>query len=351
MFKSSQNINIDISWQSFFRFFAICIAIIAAWYFRQIIFIALLGFILASLLDKPIDYLEVKWKNRWLATFAVYLIFLGGLGLLAFWLAPAFNTYLMGFKDLIPSWMNKEVLAQLWKDWQITGSSIENFLTLFGISKGQIYDFLVQFASIITKILGGASTAFFVLLFSFFINTEKKGIEKAIRLVSPKNYEDYFIDLWGKTRQKVSSWFLVQLTLSGIVGGLALISFKILGISHAELLAILTALFDFIPYIGPIIIGLIAVLVGMSQHLLLGVTVLIVFIVIQAIEGFVSPLLRAKTMKLNPLVIIIALLVGGKLAGFAGIIIALPLAAAMVELIRDIHSGRLSSYLPQKQLL
>lgn len=349
MFKSSQ--NIDISWQSFFRFFAVSIAIIAAWYFRQIIFIVLLGFILASLLDKPIDYLEIKWKNRWLATFMVYLIVLIALGLIAFWLIPVFNNYLISFKGFIPSWMNKEVLTQLWQDWQITESSVESVLSLLGISQGQIYEFLAQSASVIIKILGGAFTAFFVLLFSFFINTEKKGIEKAIRLISPKNYEDYVVDLWGKTRQKVNAWFLGQLIISGIVGGLVFISFKILGIAHAELLAILAAIFDFIPYIGPVIIGLIAVLVGLSQHLVLGISVLVIFILIQAIEGFISPLLRAKTMKLSPLVIIIALLVGGQLAGFAGIIIALPLAAAAVELIRDIHSGRLASYLPQKHLL
>ena len=233
----------------------------------------------------------------------------------------------------------------------MTEASIEKWLTLFGISQGQLYEFLVQSADFLIKILGGAFTTFFVLIFSFFINTEKKGIEKAISLVFPSAYEDYVIYLWGKTRQKVSSWFFGQLILSAIVGSLVFISLKILGIAQAEFLAILTALFDFIPYVGPLIIGLIAVLVGMSQDVFLGISILIIFIIVQAIEDFISPLLRAKTMKMNPLVILLALLIGGKLAGIAGTIIALPLAAAMIELIRDIQSGRLASYLPQKKLL
>jgi predicted PurR-regulated permease PerM len=132
---------------------------------------------------------------------------------------------------------------------------------------------------------------------------------------------------------------------------LAFISLKILGVPQAEFLAILAALFDFIPYIGPLIIGFIAFLVGISQSLFLGISIIIIFIIIQAIEGFVGPLLRAKTMKLNPLVIILAVLIGGKLAGVAGIIIALPLAAAAIELIRDIQTGRIAAYLPQKKLL
>jgi len=349
MFKMNQ--NLDISWQSFLRFYIILIGFIAAWYFRQIIFIALLGFILASLLDRPIDYLETRWKNRWLATFAVYFIFLGSLSLIAFWLIPVLNRYIIDFTNFIPAWISKESLFQLWQGWQLPESSIENWLNLVGISQGHLYEFLIQATSLLVKILGGAFTAFFVLLLSFFINTEKQGIEKAISLIFPKIYENYVIDLWRKTRQKVSNWFFTQLILSGLVGGLVFVSFKILGVAQAELLAVLAALFDFIPYIGPMIIGLIAVLVGLNQSFFLGISVLIIFIIIQVIEGFIGPLLRAKTMKLNPLIIIIALLVGGKLAGFAGIIIAIPLAAAAVELLRDIRSGRLASSLPQKQLL
>jgi len=100
-----------------------------------------------------------------------------------------------------------------------------------------------------------------------------------------------------------------------------------------------------------LIIGFIAFLVGVSQSFFLGISILIIFIIIQTIEGFISPILRAKTMKLNPLVIILAVLIGGKLAGVAGIIIALPLAAAAIGLIRDIQTGSIAAYLPQKKLL
>lgn len=349
MFKTTQ--EIDISWQSILRLFIILFAFIAAWYFRQIIFVILLGFILASLLDRPIDYLEEKSKNRWLATFVVYFIFLTILGLVAYWFIPAFNNYIVGFLDFFPSWMNKETLIQLWQERETVEFSIQKWFGLLGISESQLSQFLVQSSGLLIKILGGAFSAFFVLLLSFFINTEKKGIEKAIRLIFPSVYEDYAVYLWGKTRSKVGSWFFSQLILSTIVGGLAFISLKTLGVPQAEFLAILVALFDFIPYIGPLIIGFIAFLVGISQSFFLGISIIIIFIIIQAIEGFVAPLLRAKTMKLNPLVIILAVLIGGKLAGVAGIIIALPLAAAAIELIRDIQTGRIAAYLPQKKLL
>lgn len=349
MFKTTQ--NIDISWQSVLRFYTILLIFIAAWYFRQIIFIVLLGFILASLLDRPINYLEEKGRNRWLATFIIYLIFLTILGLIAYWFIPVFNNYIVSFLDFFPSWMNKGTLLQMWQDWQTVEFPVQKWLSLLGISQGQLSQFLIQSSSLLVKILGGAFSTFFVLILSFFINTEKKGIEKAIRLMFPSAYEDYAVYLWEKTRNKVGSWFFSQLILSCIVGGLVFISLKILGIPQAEFLAIVAALFDFIPYIGPLIAGLIAFLVGISQNVFLGISVLIVFIVIQIVENFVAPLVRAKTIKLNPLVIILAVLIGGKLAGAAGIIIALPLAAAAVELIKDINSGRITTFLPQKTLI
>jgi predicted PurR-regulated permease PerM len=349
MFKTTQ--NIDISWQSILRLYTILLVFIAAWYFRQAIFIILLGFIVASLLDRPIDYFEEKWKNRWLATFIIYFIFLSVLGLIAYLFIPVFNNYIAGFLDFLPSWMNKGAFSELWQGWQSVEFSMQNWLSLLGISQGQLSEFLLQSGNMLTKILGGAFSAFFVLLLSFFINTEKKGIEKAIRLIFPNAYEDYAVYLWGKTRRKVGSWFFSQLILSGIVGGLVFISLKILGVPQAEFLAILAALFDFIPYAGPLIIGCIAFLVGISQSLFLGTSIVIIFIVIQVIEGFIGPLLRAKTMKLNPLIIILAVLIGGKLAGIAGIIIALPLAAAAIGLIRDMQTGRITDYLPQKKLL
>jgi len=349
MFKTTQ--TIDISWQSILRLFIVLLAFIAAWYFRQVIFIILLGFIVASLLDRPIDYFEGKWKNRWLATFIIYFIFLTALGLIACLFIPIFNDYIVGFLDFLPSWMNKGAFLELWQGWQSVEFPIQNWLNLLGISHGQVSEFLLQSGSLLTKILGGAFSAFFVLLLSFFINTEKKGIEKAIRLIFPSAYEDYAVHLWGRTRRKVGSWFFGQLILSGIVGGAVYLSLKILGVPQAEFLAILAALFDFIPYIGPLIIGFIAFLVGVSQSFFLGVSILIIFVIIQTIEGFISPILRAKTMKLNPLVIILAVLIGGKLAGVAGIIIALPLAAAAIGLIRDIQTGSIAAYLPQKKLL
>ena len=349
MFKTTQ--TIDISWQSILRLFVILLAFIAAWYFRQVIFIILLGFIVASLLDRPIDYFEGKWKNRWLATFIIYFIFLTALGLIACLFIPIFNDYIVGFLDFFPSWMNKGAFLELWQGWQSVEFPIQNWLNLLGISQSQVSEFLLQSGNLLTKILGGAFSAFFVLLLSFFINTEKKGIEKAIRLICPNAYEDYAVHLWGRTRRKVGSWFFGQLILSGMVGGLVYLSLKILGVPQAEFLAILAALFDFIPYIGPLIIGFIAFLIGVSQSFFLGISILIIFIIIQAIEGFISPILRAKTMKLNPLVIILAVLIGGKLAGVAGIIIALPLAAAAIGLIRDIQTGSIAAYLPQKKLL
>jgi len=92
-------------------------------------------------------------------------------------------------------------------------------------------------------------------------------------------------------------------------------------------------------------------LVGLSQNLLMGLIALGIVIIVQLLENIIAPPIRAKAMQMNPLMIILAILLGSKLMGALGAIIALPIAAVIIELFRDIRSGKINEYLPQKKLL
>jgi len=337
---TSSNHLIDISWQSIWRFYAVFFLFLTIWYLRQVIFIVLVGFIIASLLDRPINILEKKWKNRWGATLAVYISLGVVIILLAYLVIPVFTAYFHNIQQILPSWMTKDFLHQIWIGENNSFFSNGNFGRLLGISQNQISQFLGQITNFLAKVLGGAFSAFLVLTLSFFINTERKAIEKVLRLFSPARYEEYTIHLWQRAQEKVDGWFFSQLLLSLMVGTLAFIGFEIIGLPQALFLAILAAFLDFIPYIGPIFVGLVAFLSGASQGLLIGVLAITIFALIQALEAFISPGLRAKAMRLNPILIIVALLIGGKLAGVGGAIIALPLAATLMDFLDDLHSGR-----------
>jgi len=350
MFENQKQ-TIDISWQSTWRFFIVFLLLLAVWFFRQIILFILVAFIIASLLEEPVNYLSSKIKSRWLATLIIYLISLFLIGLLVYLAIPLISETII---NLIPKFnlnINPEIIRSFIQEWEITEIPFKNIFSSLNPLSNQLLDFFTKSISFLVKITGGAFSIFFIFLLAFFLNTEKNGVERGIRLITPKNYEQYTVYLWGKARKKVSGWFYSQLILSLFVGALVFIAFKILALPNPEFLAILAALFDFIPYIGPFIVGFIATVFGLGQGILLGALSLVIFIAIQFLESIIAPSIRSRVMQINPLIIMFAILFGGKLAGAPGIIIALPLTATLIEVIRDIRSGKINSYLPQKKLL
>lgn len=353
MFEEKAN-NLHLSWQSIFRLYFPVLLIVVLWYFRSILLVALLSFILASLFEKPIDYLTSKLKNRFFASLVVYLAVVIIFSLLIYTALMVLINNMDQIGNILPQGYGYENLQKYILEWQ--GISFKDLtfkadLDNLDIIFNQLSDFIRESFNILGKLLGGTFTAFLIILLSFFINTEKNGIEKGIRFLVPWQYEDYAVYLWGKARKKVSNWFFSQFILSIFVGLSVYFVLSILGITRAEFLGLLAGILDFIPYLGPFIAFFVIATFALSQNLFLGFVALISFIVIQLIEGLIAPSLRAKAMKMNPIIIILSLLIGAKLAGVVGVIIILPLAATFVEFIRDIRSGRLESYLPQRRLL
>jgi pimeloyl-ACP methyl ester carboxylesterase len=118
--------------------------------------------------------------------------------------------------------------------------------------------------------------------------------------------------------------------LMAIVGALVYLSLSIIGIKFAFLLGVLSGLFELVPVVGPILAAVPAIILGLLQSPATGLMVLLVYIVVQQIENHVFvPLIMQKTIGLNPIVIIIALLVGWNLGGVLGLLVAVPAATAV----------------------
>ncbi|MFA7295213.1 MAG: AI-2E family transporter [Candidatus Paceibacterota bacterium] len=339
--------KIDISWQSFGRFYLLFLLTIGIWYFRSFILLALTAFIVASLLDVPIGYLEKKFKNRWFAVFLIYLFSVFLIAVVFYLIFPILGKVFLEFLTPFSSEGNGNFLNKIFEQFKSDSNFFNKWTSFFNIadiSGGDIASVFSQAIKFTNKILGGFFSAFLVFLIAFFLNLEKKGVEKSVHLLCPKKYEDYFVFLWEKARKKTVYWFTGQSLLSLIIGCLVFISLIILGVPYAGFLAVLAGIADFIPYFGPLVAGVIISLFGFSQNFSLGVVIAIILIAIQGLENLISPFLRSKTMNLNPLIIILALVVGEKLGGSLGVIVALPLAAALMELLRDIKSGNFSNF-------
>jgi len=109
-----------------------------------------------------------------------------------------------------------------------------------------------------------------------------------------------------------------------------------LGVRFALLLGIITMVLELVPTVGPVLSAIPGVILAFSQSPTLGLWVLIAYVVIQQLENHILvPIVLGKTTGLNPVVVIVALLIGVKLAGVIGMVLAVPVAAVLVEIIDE----------------
>ena len=130
-----------------------------------------------------------------------------------------------------------------------------------------------------------------------------------------------------------------QLLLGVIIGVLVYLGLMVLGIQHALLLAVIEACFELIPVFGPIMSSIPGVIVGLSTGgLPEGLLVLGLYIIIYQFESnLLYPLVVKKIVGVSPILVILALVIGAKLAGFLGAVLAVPIAAALMELVGDVE--------------
>ncbi|MEK7194248.1 MAG: AI-2E family transporter [Patescibacteria group bacterium] len=188
-----------------------------------------------------------------------------------------------------------------------------------------------------TFFFGGITSFFLIIILSFYLAVQEDGVGKFLRVVTPWKQEHYVIDLWNRSRHKIGLWMQGQLLLAAIIAVLVYLGLLLLGVPHALLLAVSAGLFEIIPLFGPIIAAIPAVLVGFGDGgMSLALLIVGLFIIIQQFENqLIYPLVVKKVIGVPPMVSILALLIGFELAGFIGIIISVPLATVLIELISD----------------
>jgi predicted PurR-regulated permease PerM len=136
----------------------------------------------------------------------------------------------------------------------------------------------------------------------------------------------------AKMSQSLGGWVLGTLIAMFLIGSLTAIGLLLVGVPYALLLGILAGITELVPYLGPWISGAVAVVVTLvtTGDPLTVVWVIIVFLIIQEVEGnVIEPLVMHRAVKLDPWLVLVAILVGGELLGLIGVILAVPVAALL----------------------
>ncbi|MDO8564560.1 MAG: AI-2E family transporter [bacterium] len=191
----------------------------------------------------------------------------------------------------------------------------------------------------VSVVFGGVVSFMLIIVLSFYLAVQEDGVGKFLRVVTPQSREAYVIGLWKRSQRKIGLWLQGQILLAVLVGLLVYLGLTVLGVKNALFLAALAGILEIIPLFGPILSAIPAVALayaqgGISLFLLVGG----LYVIIQQFENhLIYPLVVKKIVGVPPMLVILAIIVGGKLAGFLGIILSVPVAATLVEYFDDMQ--------------
>lgn len=321
-------VQLEISWSSLWRVIFVFLAVVFIYFAKDIVLAVLLSIIISSALDPLVSWLEKHKIPRILGTVLIFAFLILLVAILLYIIIPVALTELNIFIESL-SKIDAPILG-LERIAEITGSFTESIGKLAGI----LFSGGASLLDTLSKFLGGIALAISVFVLSIYLSVDRDGVEKLLRALLPPSYEEQILSIYFRTRYKIGKWLEGQIFLSLSIGLLVFIGLSLLGVKYSLVLAILAAVLELIPYAGPIMSGAIAVLVALSQSQATAIYVLIFFLVVQKLEGtFLTPTFMRLTTSLNPAVILIAILIGGQLAGLIGLILAVPGAVLVQEVI------------------
>jgi len=305
-----------------------------------------IGFIIAWLFDPFVSQLQKKKVPRLIGCIIVFLIIFFSLGLVGYFLVPALAYQVQDFITAAPG------IFQEVTDWSfnfvktIDTNNLINLSELKGGVTSFVTDFGISFASDIPKyllvfskaIVSGGLNVVLGLMVGFYILYDFNKIDSLVKSLIPKSWEDNYNELTGRINTSLRSYVQGVLLVMLLVFLTQSIGLTIAGLRAPILFALFCAVTDIIPYFGPYIGGIPAVIVGFTISPLTGFCVLISILVVQALENnFYQPLIMGHTMKLHPVTIMIGLLIFQHFFGIIGMVVATPVIACIKVLLTFIN--------------
>jgi predicted PurR-regulated permease PerM len=207
-------------------------------------------------------------------------------------------------------------------------------------------NFSTNFIKIISAIFGGLLSFILILVLSFYFLVQEDGVADFLKLITPLRNEKYVVDLWKRSQRKIGQWMQGQFLLGIIIAVLLYLGLMILGVKDALLLAVLAGLLEIIPVFGPIIAAVPAVIIAfVGGGFTAAILVLGLYLIVQQFEShLIYPLVVKKVVGVSPILVILALIIGAKLAGFLGIVLSAPAVAALMEFFDDVGKRKVMQW-------
>ena len=339
-----QSRSVTIATSSILIVIAILTAVGVLWLIRDILLYLFVAVLLAGVMYPFAQWAAAHKIPKGVAVAFFYIILFGVLASVFSLLIPAIidqsRTLASTFGDRA-SWIDSFTQSLRTFTEPSGGDWLQNVSSNVSGLEAQIQKVFGSALDFVAAIFGGIAGFFIVLVLSFYLVVEDSAIKDLFRHVVPPAYQDFCSQIaWGII-DKLGAWLRGQLVLGLIIGILYFIGFSIIGVPYALLLAILGGLLEFVPYVGPFLSAVPAVFFAFTVSPIRALVTMILILIIQRLENdVIVPKVMQKAVGLNPIISIVAFMIGAQLFGLVGAIFAIPIATAISVALTEIMRFR-----------
>ncbi|MBI5400901.1 MAG: AI-2E family transporter [Candidatus Yonathbacteria bacterium] len=321
----------------------------ALWILRDLILVITTAVILASSIEPGIKFLG-KYRVHRIPSVLLIYVGLAGLffGLIYIFIPPIISevaSITQNLPDIMHSvdqslFGGNGLLAPAFSQaGASTGTANPLFTELLNKISGMGGAASRGVLSTVGAVFGGVFSFVLIVVLSFYFAMQERGIENFLKIIIPFGNEAYATNLWERSKAKIGKWMQGQLLLGVLIFVLVYLGLTIFGVPYAMTLALIAGLLEIIPVFGPIMSAIPGVVLAFTTG---GATLAIIiagfYLLVQQFEShLIYPLVVRKVVGVPPILVILALIIGAELAGFLGILISVPVAAALMEFIEDIE--------------
>jgi predicted PurR-regulated permease PerM len=283
----------------------------------------------------------VRRLPRWLVILVVYLVILGVLVGVAALVIPAFVDQAQELWRDLPSQFNR-VQTYLIR-WGVIARRITLEEAVQSVPAGGTSTAASSAVGTVATAVGTVAQVVFafitIVILTFYLLLEGPSLFAALARLFPHSRRAEVIHAGHEISSKVSAWMIGQLILAGTIGASSAIGLYLLGVPYFYVLALISAFGELIPVVGPILAAIPAAGAALTVSPRLALWVLLFFVVQQQAENhLLVPKIMQRQVGVSPVLVIVALLIGGSLLGIVGAILAIPTVAILQVLFQALLS-------------
>lgn len=333
---------IELSTNIVFKTILILLSFWFLYLVRDVIALLAISVIFVSAIDPLVDYFQKKKVPRSVSVLAVFLCIILLVSAAFSFIIPPITRQAADLAQNYPAYSEKFI--EFFGNVQsfITQSHINIDTTaILGNFGQEVSNFSKNIFSTTLGVFSGLISAIVVFSLTFYMAVEENGIRKFVSSIVPDRYREYAEQMTGRIKKKIGQWMVGQLALMFLVGLFTFFGLYLIDVPYALILAIFAGVMEIVPYIGPIVSAVPGVVLGFLVSPATGFLALGVYLIVQQLENhIIAPQVMKKAVGLSPITVILVLLIGAKIGGAMGAILAIPVGTALSLFVKDFINAR-----------